>query len=84
MVIKYLNLINLLILQSKQNVLKSGSYVATCKTKLYEMWTPCKDITIKQKIDNLEKKLDKHIEEIWTVYKPIKKILERLERFKLW
>ena len=47
------------------------------------MWTPCKDITIKQKIDNLEKKLDKHIEEIWTVYKPIKKILERLERFKL-
>ena len=60
------------------------SYVATGKTKLYEMWTPCKDITIKQKIDNLEKKLDKHIEEIWTVYKPIKKILERLERFKLW
>ena len=60
------------------------SYVATGKTKLYEMWTPCKDLTIKQKIDNLEKKLDKHIEEIWTVYKPIKKILERLERFKLW
>ena len=60
------------------------SYVATGKTKLYEMWTPCKDITIKQKIDNLEKKLDNHIEEIWKVYKPIKKILERLERFKLW
>ena len=63
---------------------RGQSYVATGKTKLYEMWTPCKDITIKQKIDNLEKKLDKHIEEIWTVYKPIKKILERLERFKLW
>ena len=60
------------------------SYVATGKTKLYEMWTPCKDTTIKQKIDNLEKKLDNHIEEIWKVYKPIKKILERLERFKLW
>ena len=60
------------------------SYVATGKTKLYEMWTPCKDITIKQKIYNLEKKLDNHIEEIWKVYKPIKKILERLERFKLW
>tara|TARA_B100000085_G_scaffold119842_1_gene109264 strand:- start:198 stop:470 length:273 start_codon:yes stop_codon:yes gene_type:complete len=61
------------------------SYEATGKTKLYEMWKPCKDIIkVEQKIDNLEKKLDKHIEDIWTVYKPIKKILEKLERFKLW
>ena len=34
--------------------------------------------------EELVSTLDKHIEEIWTVYKPIKKILERLERFKLW
>ena len=27
---------------------------------------------------------DKHIQDIWTVYEPIKKILEKLERFKLW
>ena len=39
---------------------------------------------IEKKLDNIEKKLDKHIEDIWTVYKPIKKILEKLERFKLW
>ena len=35
-------------------------------------------------IDKLDKKLDKHIQDIWTVYEPIKKILEKLERFKLW
>ena len=27
---------------------------------------------IEQKVDSLEKKLDQHINEIWTVYKPIK------------
>ena len=32
----------------------------------------------------LEEKLDKHIIEIWTVYKPIKELLKRLEKFKLW
>ncbi len=39
---------------------------------------------IEKKIDELDRKLDKHIEEIWTVYVPIKRLLERLERFKLW
>ena len=39
---------------------------------------------IEKKIDKLEKKLDLHIKEIWSVYDPIKKILEKLERFKLW
>ena len=39
---------------------------------------------IEKKIDKLNKKLDRHIREIWTVYEPIKKILEKLERFKLW
>ena len=38
----------------------------------------------RRKIDELDRKLDKHIEEIWTVYVPIKRLLERLERFKLW
>ena len=39
---------------------------------------------IEKKINKLDKKLDKHIQDIWTVYEPIKKILEKLERFKLW
>jgi len=39
---------------------------------------------IEKKIDKLNKKLDTHIREIWSVYEPIKKILEKLERFKLW
>ena len=39
---------------------------------------------IEKKLDKLEKKLDRHIKEIWQVYAPIKKILEKLERFKLW
>ena len=39
---------------------------------------------IEAKLDDLNKKLDHHVEEIWTVYQPIKKLLERFERFKLW
>ena len=39
---------------------------------------------IEKKIDALDKKLDKHIKEIWTVYVPIKGLLERLEKFRLW
>jgi|TARA_B100001287_G_scaffold169454_1_gene142541 tetrahydromethanopterin S-methyltransferase subunit G len=39
---------------------------------------------IEKKLDKLEKKLDNHIEEIWTVYKPIKELLKKLERFRLW
>ena len=39
---------------------------------------------IEKKIDKLDKKLDEHIKEIWSVYVPIKKILEKLEKFKLW
>ena len=39
---------------------------------------------IEKKLDKLNKKLDTHIREIWSVYEPIKKILEKLERFKLW
>ena len=39
---------------------------------------------IEKKLDKLDKKLDSHIKEIWTVYEPIKKLLEKLERFKLW
>ena len=39
---------------------------------------------IEKKIEKLDRKLDKHIQHIWTVYEPIKKILEKLERFKLW
>lgn len=38
---------------------------------------------IEKKIEILEKKLDNHIETIWEVYKPIKKLLERLEKFKI-
>ena len=39
---------------------------------------------IEKKLDELDKKLDEHIKEIWTVYVPIKKLLETLERFKIW
>lgn len=39
---------------------------------------------IEIKLDALDKKLDKHIDEIWTVYKPIKQLLTKLERFRLW
>ena len=39
---------------------------------------------IEKKLDKLEKKLDNHIEEIWKVYKPIKELLKKLERFRLW
>ena len=39
---------------------------------------------IEKKLDELDKKMDKHIKEIWTVYVPIKKLLEKLERFRLW
>ena len=39
---------------------------------------------IEKKLDELDKKLDEHIKEIWTVYVPIKKLLEKLERFKIW
>ena len=46
-----------------------------------DFYNPQKFIT---KIDKLDRKLDKHIQDIWTVYEPIKKILEKLERFKLW
>ena len=39
---------------------------------------------IETKLDELNKKLDKHIDEIWTVYQPIKQLLTKLERFRLW
>ena len=39
---------------------------------------------IEKKIDELDRKLDKHIEEIWTVYVPIKRLLEKLDKFRLW
>ena len=39
---------------------------------------------IEKKLDKLNKKLDKHIKDIWEVYEPVKKILVKLERFKLW
>ena len=39
---------------------------------------------IEKKLDKLNKKLDKHIKDIWEVYEPVKKILEKHERFKLW
>ena len=39
---------------------------------------------IEKKLDKLEQKLDKHIDDIWTVYKPIKELLKKLEKFKLW
>ena len=39
---------------------------------------------IEKKLDELDKKLDKHIEDICTVYVPIKRLLEKLERFRLW
>ena len=39
---------------------------------------------IEDKLDKLEKKLDKHIDDIWTVYKPIKELLKKLEKFRLW
>ena len=32
---------------------------------------------IEKKLDKLNKKLDNHIREIWSVYEPIKKILEK-------
>ena len=32
---------------------------------------------IESKLDDLNKKLDRHVEQIWTVYQPIKKLLER-------
>ena len=39
---------------------------------------------IEKKLDKINEKLDNHIKEKWKVYEPIKKILERLEKFKLW
>lgn len=39
---------------------------------------------IEKKIDALDEKLDEHIKEIWTVYVPIKKLLEKLDKFRLW
>jgi len=39
---------------------------------------------IEAKINALDNKLDKHINEIWTVYKPIKELLTKLEKFRLW
>ena len=39
---------------------------------------------IETKLDELDKKLDKHIDEICTVYQPIKQLLTKLERFRLW
>ena len=39
---------------------------------------------IEKKLDKLNRKLDTHIREIWSVYEFIKKILEKLEKFKLW
>ena len=39
---------------------------------------------IEEKVDSIDKKLDQHINEIWTVYKPIKELLTKIERFKLW
>tara|TARA_Y100001938_G_scaffold140316_1_gene208340 strand:- start:1037 stop:1213 length:177 start_codon:yes stop_codon:yes gene_type:complete len=39
---------------------------------------------IEKKIDKLDEKLDKHIKEIWTVYVPIKRLLEKLDKFRLW
>ena len=39
---------------------------------------------IEKKIDKLEEKLDEHIKEIWTVYVPIKGLLEKLDKFRLW
>ena len=39
---------------------------------------------IEEKVDSIDKKLDQHINEIWTVYKPIKELLTKIERFRLW
>ena len=39
---------------------------------------------IEKKLDKLDKMLDDHIKDLWNVYEPIKKILEKLERFRLW
>ena len=39
---------------------------------------------IEKKLDKLNRKLDKHIKDIREGYQPVKKILEKLERFKLW
>ena len=39
---------------------------------------------IEKEIDALDEKLDEHIKEIWTVYVPIKKLLEKLDKFRLW
>ena len=38
--------------------------------------------SIEKKLDKLDTKLDKHIDEIWTVYKPIKKLLEKYLKIK--
>ena len=37
---------------------------------------------IEKKLDKLEKKLDNHIEDVWLVYEPIKKILEKFKWLK--
>ena len=37
---------------------------------------------IEKKLDKIEKKLDNHIEDVWLVYKPIKKILEKFKWLK--
>ena len=39
---------------------------------------------IENTIDAVDQKLDRHIKEIWTVYKPIKELLTKFERFRLW
>ena len=53
--------------------------VKEIKDKFGNVFTPGK---LSDKIKALlRKKLDAHIEDVWTVYKPIKKIIEK---FKLW
>ena len=46
--------------------------------------SPPTALKIEKKLESIDKKLDRHIKDIWEVYEPIKKILEKLERFKLW
>ena len=71
------------------------SYIGTGKKELYQQWEPVGIQPEERQISQIEKtvyriekdtielrkKLNDHIVDVWEVYKPIRKIIEK---FKLW
>ena len=71
--------------QEKEQLLRLENKIDNLSNQVSGLYAKLEKLDrIEKNIDKLNKKLDKHIRDIWTVYEPIKKILEKLERFKLW